>query len=170
MSWRVVVLFLHILAAIAAFGPSIAYGLIATLGQKEPLHANFALRVILRIENRLATPMAVVVPILGVILIFLGDWVFLENEWLIIAVVLYAISFFFGVFVVDRWLARMIDLSGGQSGAPPPRTGEHVGPGPEFFALTRRVQVGGPLLGLMLVAMVLLMVWKPGACQVGPCP
>jgi predicted integral membrane protein DUF2269 len=169
MSWRTFVLFLHILAAIAAFGPSMAYGLIATLGQKEPLHANFALRVLLRIENRLATPMAVVVLILGVILIFLGDWVFLESEWLIIAVVLYAIAFLFGVFWVDRWLSRMIELSGGQSGAPP-TSGEHVGPGPEFMALTRKVQVGGPLLGVMLVAIVLLMVWKPGGCQIGPCP
>lgn len=170
MSWRVFVLFLHILAAIAAFGPSMAYGVVAVLGQKEPLHANFALRIIQRIEQRLAIPMSIVVPILGVILILLGDWVFLENEWLIIAVVLYAIAFFFSIFGVDRWLGRMIELSGGQSGAPPPTTGEHVGPGPEFLALTRKVQVGGPLLGVMVVAILLLMVWKPGACQVGPCP
>jgi hypothetical protein len=168
MSWRTFVLFLHIIAAIAAFGPSMAYGLIATLGQKEPLHAHFALRTILRIENRLATPMAIVVPILGVILIFLGDWVFLESEWLIIASAMYAFAFFFGVFWVDRWLGKMIKLSEGLAGTP--QTGEHVGPGPEFLSLTRKVQVGGPLLGVLLVVMVLLMVWKPGGCQVGPCP
>jgi hypothetical protein len=168
MSWRIFVLFLHILAAIAAFGPSMAYGLVAALGQKEPLHAIFALRVIQRIEQRLAIPMTIAVPILGVILILLGDWVFLENEWLIIAVVLYAIAFFFSIFGVDRWLGRMIELSEGMS--VPSETGEHVGPGPEFLALTRKVQVGGPLLGVMVLTVLLLMVWKPGGCQVGPCP
>jgi hypothetical protein len=167
MSWRIFVLFLHILAAIAAFGPSMAYGLIATLGQKEPLHAIFALRVIQRIEQRLAIPMTIVVPILGVILILLGDWVFLENEWLIIAVALYAIAFLFSIFGVDRWLGRMIELSEAMMN---PQAGEHVGPGPEFMALSRKVQVGAPLLGVLVVTVLLLMVWKPGACQVGPCP
>jgi predicted integral membrane protein DUF2269 len=170
MSWRTFVLFLHILAAIAAFGPAMTYGLIATMGQKEPLHGNFALRIMHRIESRMATPMSIAVPILGVILIVLGDWVFFESEWLIIAVVVYAAAFFFAIFGVDRWLGQMIEMTGGHSGAPPPQTGEHVGPGPEFLALAKKAQIGGALVGLAVIAVLLLMVWKPGGCQIGPCP
>jgi Predicted integral membrane protein (DUF2269) len=169
MSWRIFVLFLHILAAMAAFGPPMAYGLIATLGTKELAHANFALRIIHRIESRLAAPMAVVVPILGVILIVLGDWVFFENEWLLISVALYAIAFFFAIFGVDRWLGRMIEMTGGQSGSERLQAGEQADQGTEFLALAKKTRVGGTFLAVVVVVILLLMVWKPGACQIGPC-
>ena len=38
-------LFLHVLGAIVAFGPTFAFSIIGAMGGKEPQHANFATRV-----------------------------------------------------------------------------------------------------------------------------
>ena len=46
------VLFLHVLGAIIAFGPTFAFPIIGAMGGAEPQHANFATRVTARISER----------------------------------------------------------------------------------------------------------------------
>ena len=43
--WRQLFLFLHVLGAIVAFGPTFAFSFIGASGGAEPQHANFATRV-----------------------------------------------------------------------------------------------------------------------------
>ncbi|HEX9890969.1 MAG TPA: DUF2269 family protein [Actinomycetota bacterium] len=159
MSWRTFFLFLHILAAIIAFGPTFAFGILGAMGAKEPMHGNFALRVSKVIGNRLVDPFAFAVGAIGVVLIFVGEWDLFANEWLLVAIALYLFALAFSLFVQDRWLKEMIRLSGGQEGTMP--QAEDLARIP---ALARKAQAGGMLLALLLVAILLMMVWKPGAC------
>ena len=58
-------LFLHVLAAIVAFGPTFSFSVIGAMGGAEPQHANFATRLSHRIAHRLVYPIGITLPITG---------------------------------------------------------------------------------------------------------
>ena len=88
------ILFLHVLGAIAAFGPTFAFPIIGAMGGKEPQHANFATRVSAAISDRLVIPLAIVQGVTGVLLILISgrDLTAPSSRWLLLAIVLYAIA------------------------------------------------------------------------------
>lgn len=161
-AWYHFWLILHILAVILAFGPTFAFGIIAVMGQKQVQHAAFATQVMDAIQRRMTIPLAVVVPFLGVALIYTANYNLWKSEWLIIAIVLYATLFFFALFVQNPNSAKMLRLLN-----EPPATGA-AGPPPGVAELGRKLQLGGSFLGLLIVAILVMMVWKPGSCQ-GAC-
>lgn len=171
MSWSTFVLFLHVLLAVFAFGPTVAFALIGKMSEREPMHGNFALRVTHAIESKMTVPASILMPFLGLILIYLNDWDLWASEWLIIAIVVYCGAFFFANFVQNRWLLRMIELTGGHpshEGHAAPVSGAQGPPPPEFFATANKVKFGGMYLTLSLLVLVLLMVWKPGGQHLLP--
>jgi hypothetical protein len=161
-SWFQVWLILHILAAMLAFGPAFAFGLIAALGQKEPQHAGFAIEVIDAIESRMTIPIAVAVPLLGTALIFTGHFDLWKSEWLLISIGLYIIAFFFAVFVQNPNGKRLIAAMKAMPPGPPPPGAK---PPAEVLALGKKLQFGGMLLSSLVVIILVLMVWRPGSCQ-----
>jgi hypothetical protein len=167
MSWYQFVLFLHILVAIMAFGPTFIFGIIAATGAKEPAHSNFAVRLSHILATRWVTPLAVVMPGLGALLIFLGKWDLWESEWLLISIAIYIQAFFFALLFMDRWEARLIELTAEPAAGGPGAVSGGQGPPPEVASLVKRLRIGGALLGLDVLAMLLLMVWKPGGAFVG---
>lgn len=167
------VLFLHILVAIVGFGPSFAYPFIGREGAKDPAHARFALHVVEVIATRLAYPLIVIMPFLGLWLIYLRDWDLWQSEWLVISIAIYVTAFTFSVLVQTptamKLLKKMEGMEAGASGPPggqAPAAGQG-GPPPEIARLVKRVQLGGAFLGLMVVSITLLMVWKPGGTFTG---
>lgn len=180
MSWGQFWLFLHILIAILAFGPPvIAFPILGAMGGKEPAHINFALRVSELIEKRVTIPLAVAMPIVGTILVYVRNWDLWRSEWLIVSIVLYTLTFAFAVFVQNRWVEKLIHMTGmmpAPAGPPAepgpgvaPVAGGESGPPPELMRLVMRVRAGGMGITLAIVAITLLMVWKPGgAITVGP--
>ena len=163
-------MFLHIGAAIVAFGPTFALSIVGAMSGKEPQHGNFALRVAERISTLLVYPFALSLPVTGVGLIYLGevDW---TRAWLLVAIVLYVIVAAYALIIQRSVLLRMITLTsrgpggGPAPGAPvgPPPGGAPGGPPPEFLALVKRSQQGGMILAVLFVAILALMVFKPGA-------
>jgi hypothetical protein len=59
----------------------------------------------------------------------------------------------------------MVSLLRQMPPGPPP---EGSAPPPEIVGLGRRLQLGGTLLSLLIVALVVLMVWKPGGAVTHP--
>ena len=53
------ILFLHVMGAILAFGPTYAFSIIGAMGGKEPQHANFGVRVTAQIGSKLVYPLAI---------------------------------------------------------------------------------------------------------------
>jgi Predicted integral membrane protein (DUF2269) len=163
-SWFTFWLILHIMAVIVAFGPTFAFGLIATFGQKHPQFALASAEISDLIEKRMTIPIAVIVPFLGLALIYSAHIDLWRSTWLLIAIPLYIVLFFFGTFVEGRNSNRMVQLLRSMPPGPPP---EGAAPPPELVALGRKLQLGGMFLGLLILAILVLMVWQPGNCFTG---
>jgi hypothetical protein len=149
-------LFLHVLGAIVAFGPTFAFSFIGAMGGAEPQHGNFATRVSETISHRLVYPIGITLPITGAAMILVRGIPLTDRAfwWLDLAIVLYVIAYGFSYFVQSKVVARVIELTS----APPPGAS---GPPPELMALVARIQRGGMALGILLVSIVFLMVVKP---------
>jgi uncharacterized membrane protein len=149
------VLFLHVLGAILAFGPTFAFSIIGAMGGQEPQHANFATRVSARIGDRLVAPLAIFQGVTGVLLIVISGRDLLASRWLLLSIVLYAIALSFSLFIQRRNVQQIIELTS----APPPAGAS--GPPPALREVVRRVQRGGMFTGALIVVIVFLMVVKP---------
>ena len=150
-------LFLHVLGAIAAFGPSFTFPIIGSMGGKEPQHGNFATRVSETISGRLVYPIGITLPITGALIILVRgiDLSSPAYYWLGIAIVLYIIAYGYSFFVQRKTVERVIEITSG-----PPPAGA-TGPPPELPGLVKRIQRGGMVLTVLLLAIIFLMVVKP---------
>ena len=160
LSLFAIILFLHVLGAIAAFGSSFtAFPAIGAAGGKEPMHGNFALRVTETIANRVWI-LALIQGVTGVLLIIVGSVDLTKALWLDVAIVLYIGALAFSYFRQTPTLVKLIEMS--STPPPPPAAGAAPsGPPPAFMALVKQVQQGGMILGLLIVVIVFLMVTKP---------
>ena len=149
------VLFVHVLGAILAFGPTFAFSIIGGMGGKEPQHANFATRVTATIGDRLVKPLAILQGITGVLLIWISGRDLFAAQWLILSIVLYLTALYFSLFIQGRWVSRIIDMTN----APPPPGAS--GPPPALVELITNVRRGGMFTGVLIVVIVFLMVVKP---------
>ena len=150
------VLFLHVLGAILAFGPTFAFSIIGGMGGKEPQHANFATRVSATITDKLVEPLAILQGVTGIIMILIVGLPLFRMPWLLVGITLYVIALVFSLFVQRKRVQRIIELT---SAPPPPGAS---GPPPELMAVIKQVQQGGMFLGLVVIVIVFLMVLKPG--------
>jgi uncharacterized membrane protein len=155
MDWRLVFLFLHVMGAIIAFGPTFAFPIVGAMGGKEPQHANFATRVTERIVEQRVLPLAIFQGITGVALILVTGMSVMANRWLLLGIVLYLIVLGYNIFIGGPTVKKVIELT---STPPPPGAS---GPPPELLAAIRKVQRGGMFSGVMIVIIVILMVAKP---------
>lgn len=150
-------LFLHVLGAIVAFGPTFAFSIVGAMGGAEPQHANFATRVSHAMTTKRVLPVGFTVPITGLAMIAVAGLNPLDRPrwWLALGIVLYLIAYGYGFFVQRKLVERVVEMT---SSPPPPGAS---GPPRELMALVKRVQRGGMGMGLLIVAIVFLMVVKP---------
>ncbi|MGH2381943.1 MAG: DUF2269 family protein [Candidatus Limnocylindria bacterium] len=172
-------LYLHISGVIIAFGPTIAFPFIAAKAAQEPMHGNFALRVMHFISHRMVEPAAVFVFLMGVGLIITRGYNPLVDLWVGLSIVLFLITFFYANLVQLPQMKKMIALT-----SQPPaivvdaaQPGEHqtmagpgtpaasgagpAGPPPEFLALSAKAERGGQFMTVMIFVILALMVVKP---------
>ena len=169
-------LFLHVLGAIVAFGPALAFGVIGAYAGKEPQHSNFAVRLTEMLSRRVVIPVALTLPLTGagIILVRRYDLASRDAYWLDVAIVLYAILILYAIFVQLPAAGKLISLTSGgpppgapggapagAQGGPPPAPGARPGPPPHIVAALTRVKQGGIIMSILVVVIVLLMVVKP---------
>jgi hypothetical protein len=150
-------LFLHVMGAILAFGPTFAFSIMGAMAGKEPQHANFSARQSAAISNRIIYPLVILQGITGVLLIASGKIDVMTKPWLQIAIVLYLIALVYGLTIQRAALHHVIEMS---STPPPPGTPPGPPP-PALMAEVEKVRRGGMLLGTLIVVIVFLMVVKP---------
>ena len=150
-------LFLHVLGAIVAFGPTFTFPFIGAMGGGEPQHANFATRVSNTLAHRLVYPIGITLPITGAAMILVRGMNLADRAywWLGLAIVLYVIAYGYSFFFQSKLIARVIELT---SAPPPPGAS---GPPPELRALVSRIGRGGMGMSILLLAIIFLMVVKP---------
>ena len=155
-------LFLHVMGAIAVFGPTFVFPIIGNQVQKAPQHGHFGAVLAEFIERRLVLPGAVVQGITGVALILITgrDLTASANRWLLLAIVLYLIAIGFAATVQAKHAEQMVELTSHLPPGPPP-AGAPAGPPPEIAATGKKLAQGGMLLTVLIVLIVILMVTKP---------
>ncbi|HVL82551.1 MAG TPA: DUF2269 family protein [Actinomycetota bacterium] len=150
-----VLLFLHVLSAIAGFGPTFVFAITGGLmRQVGPNGGPVLLDVNKGIERKLLKPASYVVqPLTGFLLIgALGihrNWG--DNMWLVISLVLYAIALTISLTITSPALKKMIRITKGEEGAPA-----------DLPALGKKSAMFGGIQHLLLISIIFLMVVKPG--------
>jgi uncharacterized membrane protein len=150
-------LFLHVLGAIVAFGPTFAFRFIGAMGGGEPQYANFATRVSNTLAHRLVYPIGITLPITGAAMMLVRGYNPSDRAywWLGLAIVLYVIAYGYSYFYQSRLVGRVIAMT---SSPPPPGAS---GPPPELMALAGRIRQGALATTVLLIAIIFLMVVKP---------
>jgi uncharacterized membrane protein len=149
-----ILLLIHVGGAIVGFGPVFTFAVLGPMaGKAGPNGGLVLLEAMEAIEKRLVFPIAVFVqPLSGLALIFVSGYntSFFSHYWLWLGILLYAIAFYLAIFGQNPRIARMIELA--KAGPPTP----------EFIATAKKVQQTGPIVTLLLVAVIVLMITKPG--------
>lgn len=164
LSWFQFFLFLHILGAVIAFGPTFVFPLIGPMGGAEPAHGNFALRVTEKIEDRLVIPVALTMPVTGALMIIVGG-ISLMHFWLLAGIALYVVAMVIAIGLQRPLVMRMIHFTS----QPPPALAAAgpgaapAGPPPEFLAMVKRSQQGGIALSVLFLLIMALMILRPGS-------
>ena len=179
---------IHVLTAIVAFGPNFAMPIIARMAAQEPQHGLFALRLTERIERRLVLPLAMTMAISGGLLAWAEGINPLQSHWLLAAIALYVVAIAYALAVQLSTVARMIEIAGHMAaggvlaagpgaelarpaalplgGPEMPKAAaadapRYASPGAEMAALGARARNGGFFLMALIVIIVSLMTGKP---------
>jgi len=139
---------IHIFSAIVAVGSNVTYGVWNARIASDSAHASFALKGIKFIDDRIANPAYGILFLTGLIMVFTGSWGF--QLWVIVAIVLFVAVAVIGFGVFTPLLRNQIRLAD---------SGETTSA--EFEALERRSRMLGPILGILVLLILVMMVFKP---------
>ncbi len=144
-----IVKYIHILAAIVAVGFNVSYAVWILRAQREPAHETFALKGIKFLDDRIANPAYGVLLLTGLLMVFLGGFSF-TTLWIDVALVLYVVLIVLAVRFYTPSLREQIKLA---------EAGDTTSVA--FTALARRGQITGQALGLIVLVILAMMVFKP---------
>jgi uncharacterized membrane protein len=139
---------IHIGAAITAVGSNITYGVWNARIAGDPSHASFALKGIKFLDDRIANPSYGILFLSGLIMIFVGHWGL--ALWLIVAIVLFIVVAALGFGMFTPLLRNQIRLADAGDTA-----------SAEFMRLASRSRTFGPMLGILIIVILVMMVFKP---------
>lgn len=175
---------IHIVLTVVAVGFNLSYGVWFSRGARRPEEV-FALRGVKFLDDRFANPSYVLLGVTGVALAIIGD-IPLSEFWLAASGVLWLVAIVVAYAVYTPLLRRQIAVleagavpagavpagavpASAESGAAQSGTAGSGTAGSGAFdeaayaATARRVAVVGQLLGLLVVLILVLMVFKPGS-------
>jgi uncharacterized membrane protein len=168
-------LFLHVMGAIIAFGPTFLLPYLSARAGREPQHANFMARASVATSKGIILPVALSMAVTGGLIMWSANInpMVPAYRWLLLSIGLYVFAILFAIFVQTPTGRRIVELTSGPppgagppgaggppqgAGGPPPGGGP---PPPELMASIRRARLGGFILMALVVAIAFLMVTKP---------
>jgi len=151
-----ILLFLHALGAIVAFGPGFTSMVVGPMVAKEPQHANFYARSQALAARAVVTPVSISIAITGVAMILVRGWSTIAGtkHWLEVGILLYVIAVTISMAVMAPASRKLVALT-----SQPPAPGQP--PSPELPATARRIRLTGMALSALVVVIAFLMVTKP---------
>ncbi len=97
----------HILLAIVAVGFNFTYGILIRRAAREPEHMGHVLRSVKVLDDRFATPAYILLPVLGVAMVFIGGYA-ITDLWIIASLALWAVVAVLGATQYSPTLRRQI--------------------------------------------------------------
>jgi uncharacterized membrane protein len=162
-TWIEVFLFLHILGAIAAVGPTLSYALWNRLGERgSASERSFALRGISWVDSHLATPAFIAQAVTGIVLILLLEIDFFETAWLILGVSLYVMLTVFAIAAYAPVVKRQVALAERLASEPGDDAFAR-----EYAEVAGRARTFGIVAIVLVLIIVYLMVVKPELWSAG---
>jgi uncharacterized membrane protein len=144
--------FLHVWLAIMAIGYNAAYGLLiarARAGGIDGRELQFALRTVKVMDDYVANPCYALLLVTGGALVYVAGYPW-TLKWIYLSLALLAAAFAIAIVLYTPTLRRQIEVL------------ESSGPSdPEFLKLSTRGAALGAILGVIVVTIVALMVFKP---------
>jgi uncharacterized membrane protein len=161
-AYRLVFL-LHILSAIIGFGGVILSGVYAARARKLPPGEALAImETNTFVAEKVAQIFIYLTAVWGLGLVGLSDEVFTFGQtWVWVSIVLFVIAVGISHGVMRPRVHRMLELlraiatRGAPAGGPPPEA-------KEMGAIGQQIGATGVVLDVFLVALLVLMIWKPG--------
>lgn len=158
MNWFLFWLFLHILAAVIAFGPIFVFPIVGALAQRNPKHLAFAIELNHVVELRLVVPLALSMLVSGVGLIFAAHINLLASTYLWVALLFYLLAMAVALGIAVPTTSKLVKIahaaeSAPQAEGPPP---------PPVMAMINRLRGTGMVLTLLFLIIIFLMIIKPG--------
>ncbi len=144
-----IVKYIHILAAILAVGLNISYAVWIIRAQRDPSHMTFALKGIKFLDDRIANPAYGLLLLSGLLMVFLVPYP-ITTFWIDVALVLYVVLVVLAISQYTPTLRKQIKLA---------EAGDTTSG--EFTGLARRSQVLGQALGVIVLVILAMMVFKP---------
>ena len=144
-----IVKYIHILAAIVAVGFNVSYVVWIMRAQREPAHETFALKGVKFLDDRIANPAYGVLLLTGLLMVFLGGFSF-TTLWIDVALVLYVVLIVLAVRFYTPSLREQIKLA---------EAGDTTSAA--FVSLARQGRITGQALGLIVLVILAMMVFKP---------
>ncbi|MDQ1521715.1 MAG: putative integral rane protein [Actinomycetota bacterium] len=155
-------LLLHILSVIVGIGAVMLNGIYAAQAQKRPGPGGRAVSEANFMVSQIAERVIYLIPIFGILLIAVSDkaWKF-SQTWIWLSLVLYIAAVGVAHAVMTPGHRRINELLAEMETAPPPAGGAPPQVA-EVQQIGQRLAMGGAFLNLAVVALVALMIWKPG--------
>jgi len=141
--------YIHILAAILAVGLNISYAVWIIRAQRDPSHTTFALKGIKFLDDRIANPAYGLLLLSGLLMVFLVPYP-ITTFWIDVALILYVVLVVLAISQYTPTLRKQIKLA---------EAGDTTSA--EFTGLARRSQVLGQALGVIVLVILAMMVFKP---------
>lgn len=148
MNWLLLLKSLHVLSAIVAVGSNLTYGVWSARGSVDEAHLGFALRGIKFIDDRIANPAYGVLLVTGLLMAVI--YFSITLTWILIGLTGFILVAALAVVVYTPTLTRQIgvlETDGARS--------------PAYNALANRTRAVGMFMGVVVVAIVFVMVFKP---------
>jgi uncharacterized membrane protein len=142
--------FLHIFFAIVAVGFNATYALWLVRAQRDPRHLDFALRGVKLLDDYCANPAYLLLLLSGLAMVAIAGYPLFTTFWLLAALVLWIVLVGLGYGLYTPTLSRQIRVlatSGAESA--------------EFQTLATRGTILGITLGVLVLTILALMVFKP---------
>jgi uncharacterized membrane protein len=144
-----VVKYIHILSAVVAVGFNVSYAVWIIRARSNPANMTFALKGIKFLDDRIANPAYGVLLLTGILMVILLPYP-ITTFWIDVALVLYAVLIVLAIGFYTPSLRDQIKLaeSGDTTSA-------------EFTRLAQRGQIVGQALGVIVLVILAVMVFKP---------
>ncbi len=144
-----IVKYIHILAAIVAVGFNLSYVVWILRARREPAHTAFALKGIKFIDDRIANPTYGLLLLSGLLMVVLLP-VPITSLWILIALALYVVLLVLAITQYTPTLRNQVKLA---------EAGDTTSA--EFTRLAARGQILGQALGVIVLVILAMMVFKP---------
>ncbi len=146
--------FVHVLAAVVAFGPTFAFPIFGAVAQKTaPRSVPAVIRGIIQVDRILVTPGLVVLLLAGIYLLAKGD-ISAGESWVSVGFAAVVILFGMGRGFFMPKSRQALELAERDLA-----TGDELSP--EFEAVLAQIETGGKISSLIVVVTIFFMVVKP---------